>query len=212
MKGHCEDVSLDAPVPFKLRLVVKGDKAKKSGDKARRLDTSPTLLNESPRQGLLVENIALNRNGIGSKSIDFTETRSTRSTLKSAVGVTLETPEIVHALDQTNIMSKSVFGFIPGRRVQISDSIGQWWPARMVSLEKGRILCRYDGWGEEHDEWIDSESRSMRDMQESDVTESMAILTETVSSQSYRSSKATLDSERPPPKKKKRLFFPINWE
>ena len=53
------------------------------------------------------------------------------------------------------------FGFALNRKVDIRDSAGNYWPASMIQLEKGRILCRYDGWGSEFDEWIDSDSKRL---------------------------------------------------
>jgi hypothetical protein len=67
----------------------------------------------------------------------------------------------LNVLSGESLLNKT-FGFIPKRPVQIADSIGQWWPARMIKYESGRILCSYDNFGPDFDEWIDIESRRLR--------------------------------------------------
>lgn len=37
-----------------------------------------------------------------------------------------------------------------------------WWPARIIDMKGGKVLCRYDGWGEQFDEWVDCESPRIR--------------------------------------------------
>jgi SAM-dependent methyltransferase len=58
--------------------------------------------------------------------------------------------------------SFEIYGFYPGRLVTVLDKQGTPWSARMLQLEKGRILIHYDDWDSIYDEWIDSDSQRIQ--------------------------------------------------
>ena len=86
----------------------------------------------------------------------------TRSTISELLSTKARHSDLLKGVLQQGPLLGKTHGFLPDRAVEIADSIGQWWPAKMIQLQSGRILCRYDGWGPEHDEWIDSDSQRLR--------------------------------------------------
>ncbi|KAI8827096.1 uncharacterized protein EV422DRAFT_563174 [Fimicolochytrium jonesii] len=46
--------------------------------------------------------------------------------------------------------------------VEVQDAGKTWWPATVVEMKGGRILCHYEGWDARFDEWLDCESPRVR--------------------------------------------------
>ncbi|KAF9161150.1 hypothetical protein DFQ26_004816 [Actinomortierella ambigua] len=62
---------------------------------------------------------------------------------------------------QAQAVDCNVYGYAYGRKVRVRHRDGLFYFGSMIDLNHDRIRVRFDGWSEEWDEWINSESRRL---------------------------------------------------
>ncbi|KAF9972092.1 hypothetical protein BGZ73_004827 [Actinomortierella ambigua] len=103
-------------------------------------------------------------------------TSSTPSFMTTGAFLTRTASKLLLSGQQAQAVDCNVYGYAYGRKVRVRHRDGTFYFGSMIDLDHDRIRVRYDGWSEEWDEWINSESRRLHVLSPEQVKEYEASL------------------------------------